>query len=209
MIEKNFGRLREFAGRRRLGVSPNNAPKKIRNQRGENDMKNYRIHAGPLRLALCGAGFATPRAAVRVNMNQIAIRKWHGANRTTSFAVQNRPACVASDGANVWVANFGSNTVAKVRPSDGAILGTYAVGTSPQGLAFDGANTWVANVNSANVTRLRASNGATVGTCPGGNNPQFVAWDGANIWVRNLVSNTLIKLQASTGAVLATYSVTG
>jgi DNA-binding beta-propeller fold protein YncE len=144
-------------------------------------MKNYRIHAGLLTLALCGAGFVTPRAAAQVNSNQIAILKWYGANRTTTFAVQNSPSCVAFDGANIWVANSGSNTVSKVRPSDGAILGTYTVGTSPQGLAFDGANIWVANVNSANVTKLRPSNGATVGTYPVGNDPQFVAFDGANI----------------------------
>ncbi len=102
-------------------------------------MKNYRIYAGLLTLALCGAGFATPRAAAQVNNNQIAILKWYGANRTTSFAVQNSPSSVAFDGANIWVANSGSNTVSKVRPSDGPILGTYTVGTSPQGLAFDGA----------------------------------------------------------------------
>ncbi len=115
-------------------------------------MKNYRIHAGLLTLTLCGAGFATPRAAAQVNTNQIDILKWYGANRTTSFAVQNSPSCLACDG----VANSGSNTVSKVRPSDGAILGTYQVGMSPQGLAFDGANIWVANVNSANVTKLGA-----------------------------------------------------
>jgi len=136
-------------------------------------MKNYRIYAGLLTLALCGAGFATPRAAAQVNSNQIAILKWYGANRITSFAVQNSPLWVAFDGANIWLASSGSNTLSKVRPSDGAILGTYTVGTNPQGLAFDGANIWVANVNSANVTKLRASNGATVGTYPVGNNAQL------------------------------------
>src|SRR5271166_1312060 len=156
-------------------------------------MKNNRIQMGLLTLALCGAGFATPRATAQANPNQIGILKWYGANRITSFAVQNSPSCVAFDGANIWVANSGSNTVSKLRPSDGAILGTYTVGTSPQGLAFDGANIWVANVSSADVTKLRASNGTTVGTYPVGSNPQFLTFDGANIWVANTGSANVTK----------------
>ena len=37
---------------------------------------------------------------------------------------------VAFDGANIWVANGGSNTVTKLRASDGALQGTFSVGSS-------------------------------------------------------------------------------
>jgi len=64
------------------------------------------------------------------------------------------PTGVAFDGANIWVANSGSNNVMKLRASDGVLQGTFAVGSSPTGVAFDGANIWVANYSSANVTKL-------------------------------------------------------
>jgi DNA-binding beta-propeller fold protein YncE len=63
---------------------------------------------------------------------------------------------VAFDGANIWVANSSSNTVTKLRASDGACVGTctFAVGASPFGVAFDGANIWVANYGSNTVSKF-------------------------------------------------------
>ena len=60
---------------------------------------------------------------------------------------------LAFDGANIWVASFGDNSVVKLRASDGASLGTFPVGDAPQGLAFDGANIWVANSNGNSVSK--------------------------------------------------------
>jgi len=37
---------------------------------------------------------------------------------------------VAFDGANIWVTNYGSNSVTKLRASDGSTLGTFTVGPS-------------------------------------------------------------------------------
>jgi DNA-binding beta-propeller fold protein YncE len=64
------------------------------------------------------------------------------------------PEGIAFDGANIWVTNWTSNNVTKLRASDGAILGTFAVGSSPTGIAFDGANIWVVNVGSNSVSKL-------------------------------------------------------
>jgi DNA-binding beta-propeller fold protein YncE len=61
---------------------------------------------------------------------------------------------VAGEGANIWVANQGSNIVTKLRASDGAILGMFGVGNQPAGVAFDGANIWVANQGSNTVSKL-------------------------------------------------------
>ena len=41
------------------------------------------------------------------------------------------PFKVAFDGTNVWVANYRSNNVTKLRASDGAVQGTFAVGGAP------------------------------------------------------------------------------
>jgi len=57
---------------------------------------------------------------------------------------------IAFDRTNVWVINQDSGNqvtgnVAKLRMSDGELLGTSGVGTAPSGIAFDGAHIWVAN----------------------------------------------------------------
>ena len=143
-----------------------------------------------------------------INREQIALLKWYAANQTTSFAVGAAPNGVAFDGANIWVANFSSNNVSKLRASDGAVLGTFAVGAGPSsGVAFDGANIWVTNGISNNVSKLRASDGAPLGTFTVGTGPSGVAFDGANIWVANFSSNTVSKLRASDGTVLGTVTV--
>jgi len=52
------------------------------------------------------------------------------------------------------VANPGSDTVTKLRASDGANLGNFSVGNQPTGVAFDGANIWVANQGSNTLSKL-------------------------------------------------------
>ena len=78
-----------------------------------------------------------------INPKAVAILRWYPANVATSFGV-GQPWGVAFDGANVWVTNQASNTVSKLRASDGATLGTFTVAPTPTGIAFDGANIWVA-----------------------------------------------------------------
>ena len=64
------------------------------------------------------------------------------------------PYGVAFDGANIWVANENSNTVTKLRASDGALLDTFPVGHKRYRIAFDGVNIWVANGGSGTVSKL-------------------------------------------------------
>jgi hypothetical protein len=139
------------------------------------------------------------------NPLQVALLRWYDANLTTAFTVGTSPRAVAFDGANIWVANFGSNNVTELRASDGTTLGTFAVGTNPIGVAFDGANIWVTNFGSNNVTKL-GSDGTTLGSFGVGSNPDLVAFDGTNIWVTNFASNNVTKLNGS-GTVLGTFAV--
>src|SRR6202162_2475514 len=83
---------------------------------------------------------APAASTVPPNPLKIALLKWYNANTTTSFTVGNEPRGVCFDGANIWVANYGSNTVTKLQASDGSVLGTYNVGSEPASVAFDGAN---------------------------------------------------------------------
>ncbi len=59
---------------------------------------------------------AVPATAKDVDFNQrIAILRWFGANQSGSqFAAGSEPRSLAFYGANIWVANSGSNTVSKL-----------------------------------------------------------------------------------------------
>lgn len=113
----------------------------------------------PLSVAQGGTG-ANTAAGARVNLGVanpqlVALLRWYDANTVTAFATGGvGPRGVAFDGANIWVANYDSNTVTKLNAATGGSIGTYAVGTNPYGVAFDGANIWVANISSNNVTKL-------------------------------------------------------
>ena len=54
-----------------------------------------------------------------------------------TFSVGTQAEGVAFDGTNIWVANFGSNSVTELRASDGGTLGTSPVGSQPTDVAFD------------------------------------------------------------------------
>jgi DNA-binding beta-propeller fold protein YncE len=79
-----------------------------------------------------------------------ALLQWY----RQDFPTGSFPYGVAFDGANIWVTNFSSNNVTKLRASDGANLGTFPTGSGPFGVAFDGANIWVANSGSNTVSKF-------------------------------------------------------
>jgi YVTN family beta-propeller protein len=58
---------------------------------------------------------------------------------------------VAFDGAHVWVANSGANSVTALR-GDGSVLATYATGKAPFQVVFDGRHIWLANSGSDSVS---------------------------------------------------------
>src|SRR5580658_7795473 len=112
-----------------------------------------------------------PNAPPPANPLKVALLKWYPANRTTRIKVGSQPYGVAFDGANIWTANFGDNTVTKLRANDGEELGTFKVGAAPYGVTFDGANIWVSNVGDGTVSKLQASNGKNLGTFTVGATP--------------------------------------
>lgn len=80
------------------------------------------------------------------DLRLIATLRWDQLPRGYGdFGVGVGPTGVVFDGENIWVANFGSNTVTKLRARDGVNLGTFEAGHNPIEAAFDGANIWVTN----------------------------------------------------------------
>jgi len=117
------------------------------------------------------------------------------------------------DGAYLWTAGYDSYSTAKVvkvRPSDGAVIGTYTVGkvgNGVGGITFDGQNIWVANFSGGTVIKLKASDGTILGTYNVTPQPFDILFDGTDIWVSDLNHNTVSRVRQSDGTVFATYTV--
>jgi hypothetical protein len=154
-----------------------------------------------------------------VPMSRPSFLRWVSAKMAgNQFVAGANPFGVAFDGANIWVTNNGSNTVTKLRASDGACVGTctfrvtgFAASANPLRVAFDGANIWVVFSSgfgvTNGVTKLRASDGTTLGTYSAGGYPVDVAFDGDNIWVTDAIQGVVRKLRTSDGINVGTFRV--
>jgi DNA-binding beta-propeller fold protein YncE len=106
----------------------------------------------------------------------------------------------------MWVANYGDDSVTKLRASDGANLGTFAARENPIAIAYDGTYIWVVNNSTNRVTKLSTS-GSPIQSVPVGSNPVAIAFDGTNIWVVNKGSNNVSRIRASDGTSLDPITV--
>jgi DNA-binding beta-propeller fold protein YncE len=64
------------------------------------------------------------------------------------------PSGIVFDGQSMWVTNYGSSTIMKLRITDGKVLGTFPTGSEPLVPAFDGANIWVPNSEDNSVSKM-------------------------------------------------------
>src|SRR5262249_23718289 len=72
------------------------------------------------------------RGSVRAALDQFWTTQT--ANNIGLTTVGSSPQLVKSDGTDVWVANFGGNTVSRVSASDSKLLGTWTGALSAQGV---------------------------------------------------------------------------
>jgi hypothetical protein len=136
----------------------------------------------------------------------------------TSLAVV--PGGLASDGANIWVASFNSDSVSEFRASDGSLVNSYSGGSynfsGPSALTFDGSHVWVASTNNDSVTELNASDGSFVRNLTGGSyrfsRPDSIIFAKVgelpgvgHIWVANYGNDSLTELNGS-GALIRNLS---
>ena len=77
-----------------------------------------------------------------------------------TYAVGKGPFGVAAQGENVWITNYFSQSVTKLRAVDGLNLGTFKVGDGAAGIAFDGTNLWVVNNGDSNVMKVSPADGS-------------------------------------------------
>ena len=150
-----------------------------------------------------------PAGPAGITPLKVALLQWGPAIAGGEIAVGSGPFSIAFDGAHIWVTNLLGNSVTKLRPSDGFILGTFPAGPLPGDVTFDGTNVWVASISSPSVTKVRASDGANLGTFATDGSPVALAFDGSSIWAVNFLDGRLTKLRASDGLNQGTFLIGG
>lgn len=97
------------------------------------------------------------------------------------------PQLIASDGADLWVANNGSGTVSRVRASDGKMLSESSGAASAFGILAAKGAIWVTGQTSPGKLYIIDPAVGSVSTLPIslGNSPGQLSFDGARIWTAN------------------------
>ena len=128
---------------------------------------------------------------------------------TTTYALgASSPKGIAFDGVNMWTANYGNNSVAKISPTGVATTYSIGAGTNPWGIAFDGTNMWTANYSDSSVTKISPTGVPTtygLGGVGSDMRPYTIAFDGINMWTANQSSSSITEISPT--GVTTTYSL--
>jgi hypothetical protein len=144
------------------------------------------------------------RGSQRAALNQFWTPT--SADGLTLTTVGSDPQQVRSDGADLWVANITSNTVSRVRASDGKLLDTWTGANSPVGvLAAKGLIFVTGDASPGSLYRIdptQPAGAVTTLTSALGVFPVGISFDGARIWTANVGGSvsivTLNPLSVST-----------
>jgi hypothetical protein len=115
--------------------------------------------------------------------------------------VGSNPEFVSSDGADLWVANYGSGSVSRVRGSDGKLLETWTGATLAVNVLVAMGRVFVTgNTLSGNLYRIDPSQAAGAVTTVASNlaGPQGITFDGARIWTANSAGSVSIVTPGAT-----------
>jgi hypothetical protein len=123
------------------------------------------------------------------------------------------PRFVKSDGVDLWVANLSSNSVSRVRASDGRLLETWTGASAPFGVLVAMGRVFVTSVASpGKLYRIDPSQPPGVVTTVASNLGAFplgIAFDGTRIWTANTSGSVSIVTPAETIPWTVTTVTTG
>jgi hypothetical protein len=119
-------------------------------------------------------------------------KKWwtpQTANNVTLIDVGIAPHLVEFDGTDVWVANFSSGTVMRIRPSDGKVLDTWTGAFNAFGIVCAMGRIFVTGKNEPGslymIDPTQPAGAVTTLTNSLGDGPGGIAFDGSRIWTAN------------------------
>ena len=139
-----------------------------------------------------------------VTASSIGIQWQDNSTDETSFRVERATVPTAMDD-YVWVANYNSTTVTRIKKSD-STLTNITSGSYPYGVAIDETYCWVPNRLSNTVTRVRKSD-LTTTTITAGSMPEGIAVDDTYCWVSNRNSNNVVRILKSNPAITTTIAI--
>jgi DNA-binding beta-propeller fold protein YncE len=119
-------------------------------------------------------------------------KKWftpQTAGSLTLTDVGSSPQSVEFCGTDLWVANFGSGTVSRIRPGDGRVLETWTGAQSAVGVLTAMGRVFVTgNTNPGKLYMIdptQAAGAVTTLTSSLGSSPVDITFDGSRIWTAN------------------------
>lgn len=146
----------------------------------------------------------------RAALNQWWTTTPHFGVGLATTTVGNTPVFVTSDGADLWVSNYGSNTISRVRASDGKLLETWTGTTVGVGVLSAMGRLFVAGGTSPGslymIDPSQPAGTATTVASNLGSNPQGIAFDGNRIWTANNRSVSIVTPGVSTPWSVSTVS---
>ena len=162
---------------------------------------------------------ALPAGSIPVFIEFVGNRMWISSHVTDTVSVYNTntlnedfslsvttPYGMATDGTNMWVANFSGSyvTVFNLDNPYSSNPVEYTVDARSIDIAYDGANMWISHYHPADgygITILKASDGTLVKklTASDGvkNKPTYMVFDGVYVWVTNEEDGSISAFQAS------------
>ena len=134
------------------------------------------------------------RGSRRAALNQF----WTPGNRVSLglTTLGSLPALIQSDGEDLWVANIGNDSVAKVHASNGKLLETWTGATSALGVIVAMGHIFVSGETSPGqlyrIDPSQAAGAVTTVASNLGNEPFGIAFDGSLIWTANISGSVSI-----------------
>jgi len=163
--------------------------------------------SGQLDLTVDVNGYYDGSGALQLSQSRRAIldQFWTPQNDTVlgSTTVGSEPLLVRSDGADLWVANINSNSVSRVRASDGKLLETWTGATGAYGVLVAMGRVFVTGTppGQGQLYRIDPSQAAGPVTTVASNlgaSPSGIAFDGARIWTANQSGSVSIVTPGAT-----------
>jgi len=134
------------------------------------------------------------RGSSRASLNQYWTTQ--GANNLALTTVGTLPRSCQSDGADVWVANVGSNDVSRIRASDGKLLETWTGATAAFGVLCAMGKVFVTGSSSPGklyqIDPTQPAGAVTTLSSALSNSPVGIAYDGQRIWTANFSGSVSI-----------------
>ena len=162
-------------------------------------------------------GYYDGSGSLQLSLSRRAVLRqfWTPQNATVLglTTVGTNPRGVESDGADLWVANQTSNTVSRVRGSDGKLLDTWTGATSPFGVLVAMGKVFVSGETSPGnlymIDPSQAAGAVTTVASNLGNSPLGIAFDGSKIWTANYFNSVSIVTPGATPPWSVTTVTTG